>query len=88
MPLGGVIPVIAGTAVTVNPVNGADGPMGVVTVTVRVPVNASAAIATVTGTLVAVPPDPIVAVTPEPLNVTAVAPVRFVPEIVAPTFVP
>jgi hypothetical protein len=42
----------------------------------------------VTGKLVAVPPEPIVAVTPGSLNVTAVAPLRQLPEIVADIVVP
>jgi hypothetical protein len=82
------MPVILGSAVTVNPLNGADVPPVVVTVTVRVPGDAPDAIAIATGKLVAVPPLPIVAVTPDPLNVTAVAPPRLVPEIVAATVVP
>jgi len=57
-------------------------------VTVLDPVAALAVIVTVTGRLVAVPPAPIVAVTPVPLNVTAVAPERFVPAIVAENVVP
>ena len=70
-------------AVTAKPVNGAEGPAALVTVTVRNPKPASRSIATVTGSVVAVPPSPIVAVTPAPLKVTAVAPDRPVPEIVA-----
>ncbi len=63
-------------------------PPGVVTVTVRVPVSAPAASVIVIGKLVSVPPEPIVAVTPLPLNVTAVAPSRFVPVITADWVVP
>src|SRR5882724_6909753 len=90
MPLDGLIPVIvgSGTVVTVKPSKGAETPPCDVTVNVRAPVAASAAMATVTGRLVAVPPLPMVAVTPEPLNATAVAPFRFAPEIVAPITAP
>src|SRR5512136_1780109 len=63
-------------------------PAGVVTVTVRELRTALASTVTVIGRLVAVPPEPIVAVTPVPLNVTAVAPVRFDPAIVADIIVP
>src|SRR5215510_11259568 len=82
--------VIVGKAppVTVKPVNGAEVPLGVVAVTVRVVNAAVGAIVMLTGKLVAVPPVPIVAATPLPLNVTAVAPERFVPAIVAETVVP
>ena len=90
IPEDGLIPVIAGGAgeVTVKPVNGRDVPIPVVTVSVRVSVDAPAAIVTVMGRLVAVPPVPMVAVTPLPLNVTAVAPFRFVPLMVAGWLVP
>src|SRR3989442_189763 len=85
----GLIPVITGRAcVTVKLLNGADVPLGVVTVTVLAPSPAPAAIVTVMGRLVAVPPVPMVAVTPLPLNLTAVAPFRFVPLMVAGTLVP
>jgi len=89
VPEDGLIPVIAGGAgeVTVKPVNGGDVPIPVVTVSVRVSVDAPPAIVTVIGRLVAVPV-PMVAVTPLPLNVTAVAPFRFVPLMVAGTLVP
>src|SRR5207247_3323777 len=80
--------VIIGTDVTVKPLNAGDVPIGVVTVKVRVSVDAPAAIVTVMGRLVAVPPVPMVAVTPLPLNVTAVAPPRPVPLMVAGTLVP
>ena len=76
-PEDGEIPVIAGSAATVKPLNGPDVPAGVVTVRLRVPANALGAIVTVMGRLVAVPPLPIVAVTPLPVKVTAVAPLRF-----------
>ena len=59
-------------------------PTPVVTVRVRtVPAGASGAIVTRIGNDVAVPPLPIVAVTPVPLNVTAVAPPKLLPKIVA-----
>jgi len=66
---------------TVNPLKAGEVPFGVVTLTVRDPAEADALIDIVTGKFVAVPPVPIVAVTPDPLNVTAVAPSRFVPEM-------
>src|SRR5207244_1343614 len=85
----GLIPVITGRAcVTVKLLNGADVPLGVVTVNVRVSVAAPAAIVTVMGRPLAVPPVPIVAVTPLPLKLTAVAPLRFDPLMVAATLVP
>ena len=86
----GLMPVITGRAgVTVKPLNGgADVPLGVVTVKVRVSVDAPAAIVIVMGRLLAVPPVPIVAVTPLPLKATAVAPPRFDPLMVAPRLVP
>src|SRR5207247_2032001 len=57
----GLMPVITGRAgVTVKPLNGgADVPLGVVTVKVRVSVDAPAAIVIVMGRLLAVPPVPI-----------------------------
>jgi len=86
-PEDGVIPEIVSTGgaggVTVKPVNGADVPAPVVTVNVRVSVVAPVAMATITGRLVAVPPLAMVAVIPVPLKVTAVAPFRFVPLMVA-----
>src|SRR5881397_1402395 len=87
-PEDGLIPVIIGTDVTVKPLNAGDVPIGVVTVKVRVSVDAPAAIVTVMGRLVAVPPVSMVAVTPLPLNVTAVAPPRPVPLMVAGWLVP
>src|SRR5947208_7386037 len=86
----GLMPVITGRAgVTVKPLNGgADVPLGVVTVKVRVSVDAPAAIVIVMGRLLAVPPVPIVAVTPLPLKLTAVAPSRFVPMIIAGRLLP
>src|SRR5439155_705110 len=63
-------------------------PLGVVTVNVWIPVPAPDAIVMVTGRFVAVPPVPMVAPTPLPLKVTAEAPVKSVPPIVAERFVP
>ena len=71
-----------------KPLNGDDVPDGVVTATVRSPTWALAAIDIMIGREVEVPPVPMVAVTPDPLNVTAVAPLRFVPVIVAPRVAP
>src|SRR3989454_5157903 len=88
-PEDGVIPVTTGPPeFTVKPLNAGDVPIGVVTVKVRVSVDAPAAIVTVMGRLVAVPPVSMVAVTPLPLNVTAVAPPRPVPLMVAGSLVP
>src|SRR5881396_2592978 len=87
-PEDGLIPVIIGTDVTVKPLNAGDVPIRVVTVKVRVSVDAPAAIVTVMGRLVAVPPVPMVAVTPLPLKLTAVAPLRLLPLVVAGTLVP
>jgi hypothetical protein len=74
--------------VTVKQQNEFELPPGSVTVTVRGPTGASAAITMVTGMLVSVPPLSILPVTNPPLNVTAVAPIKFVPTIVAGTVVP
>src|SRR5207237_10266744 len=60
----------------------------VFTVKVRVSVAAPAAIVIVIGRLVAVAPVPMVAVTPLPLKLTAVAPSRFDPLMVAGRLVP
>jgi len=88
-PEDGVIPVMTGPAdVTVKPLNPGDVPAGVVTAKVRVSVEAPAAIVTLMGRLLAVPPVPIVAVTPLPLKLTAVAPPKFDPLTVAPRLVP
>ena len=76
------------TELTVNPVNAVDVPDVAFTVTVRTLSVALAAIVIVIGRLVAVPPPRMTAVTPVPLNVTAVAPVRFVPVMVADAVVP
>ena len=77
-----------GSAVTVKPVNGGEVPFGVATVRLRVVNSAVEPIVIVAGKLVEVPPAPIVAVTPLPLKVTAVAPDKFVPVIVADTVEP
>src|SRR5437867_258539 len=74
--------------VTVKPLKAGDVPAGVVTAKVRVSVAAPAAIVTMMGRLLAVPPVPIVAVTPLPLKPTAVAPPRFDPLIVAGRLLP
>src|SRR5207249_2564520 len=88
-PEDGVIPVTTGSPdVTVKPLNPGDVPAGVVTAKVRVSVAAPAAIVTVMGRLLAVPPVPMVAVTPLPLKLTAVAPLRFDPLIVAGRLLP
>jgi hypothetical protein len=84
----GEIPEIVGPGFTVNPVNDAEVPAGVVTITVRVPVAAPDEIDMLIGTFVAVPPVPMVAVTPEPLNVTALAPDKFKPVTLADTLEP
>src|SRR5678816_3916835 len=75
---------------TVKPVNGGEVPPGVVTVTVRVVNSAPELIVMVAGRSVLVPPEPnvLVTATPLPLNVRAVAPVRFVPVIVPAMFLP
>src|SRR5437879_62989 len=87
-PEDGLIPVIMGSDVTVKPLKAGDVPAGVVTAKVRVFVAAPAAIVTVMGRLLAVPPVPIVAVTPLPLKLTAVAPPRFDPLMVASRLLP
>src|SRR5256885_16468223 len=63
-------------------------PGGVVAAKARVCGPAPAAIVTVMGRLLAVPPVPIVAVTPLPLKLTAVAPPRSDPLMVAPRLLP
>jgi len=78
--------VIAGDP-TMKPLKGAAAPPGVITVTVRDPGVASGAIVITTPTLV-VATDVRDAVTPVPLNVTAVAPERVCPKIVAAIVVP
>src|SRR5438093_12686904 len=55
-PEDGLIPVIIGTDVTVKPLNAGDVPIAVVTVTVRVSVDARAPAVTVVGGLLAGPP--------------------------------
>ena len=84
----GVIEVIEGMSPIWRPLNGVVVPPGVVTVMLRRPLAALAAIEIVTGSAVAVPPVPMVAVTPDPLKVTAVAPARSVPTISPPIIVP
>src|SRR5437867_4478437 len=74
--------------VTVKPLKAGDVPAGVVTAKVRVSVAAPAAIVTLMGRLLAVPPVPIVAVTPLPLKLDSVAPAVFDPVTVAPRLVP
>ena len=63
-------------------------PVGVFTEKERWPVAAPLVIVIVTGTLVEVPPVPIVALNPVPAKTTDVRFVRFVPVIVAVTDVP
>src|SRR5438093_9143545 len=88
-PEDGVIPVMIGPPdVTVKPLKAGDVPAGVVTAKVRVSVAAPTAIVTMMGRLLAIPPVPIVAVTPLPLQLTAVAPPRFDPLILAVRLVP
>jgi hypothetical protein len=88
IPTFGVIAVTVGGGSTIKPLNGDDAPTGVVAAKVRSPVDASGATEIVTGRVVGVPPLSIVAVTPVPLNVTAVAPCKSLPEIVALTAAP
>jgi len=85
-PDGAEIDVITGNP-TSNPLSGAVGPAGVITVTVLAPAAAPGAIVMATEILVA-DTDVIDPVTPLPLNVTPVAPSRFAPAIVAATVVP
>src|SRR5207249_3358690 len=87
-PEDGLIPVIMGSDLTVKPLKAGDVPAGVVTAKVRVSVAAPTAIVTMMGRLLAIPPVPIVAVTPLPLKLTAVAPPRFDPLMVALRLVP
>src|SRR6185369_11169558 len=87
VPMAGVIAVIVGLT-TVYPLNAGDVPAVVVTVKVRVSRTALLAMEIVIGKLESVPPGRIPAVTPVPLNVTAVAPAKPVPAIVAKTDVP
>jgi hypothetical protein len=79
---------MVGVVATVNPLNGADTPPGVVTATVRTPRKALWLIEIVTGKYVPVPPVPMLAVTPDPLKLTAEEPARFEPEIEAGKLVP
>ena len=62
-----------------KPLNGADAPAGVVTLSVLGPASAPVVTVTRNESEVAVPPGPIVAVMPPPLKTAAVAPPRFVP---------
>lgn len=71
-----------------NPLNAGDVPLAVVTVSERVPTAAPAVVVTVIGNIVLVPPGAMAAVTPVPLNVTALAVLRFVPTITAGTLTP
>src|SRR5687767_2262175 len=71
-----------------NPENGLDVPAGVTTVKERVPPPIDNEMLISTGKLVSVAPLAMVAVTPVPANVTAEAPLRFVPVMVLDTFVP
>jgi hypothetical protein len=82
-PVFGEIAVIDGKEATVKPLNAGEVPTGVVTVTVCSPSEAPGATDTITGKDIAVPPVPIVAETPVPLKVTALAPFRSLPMIVA-----
>ena len=66
-----------------NPLNKVVVPVGVFTENCLRPVAAALPIVICTGTLAAVPPERIVADTPVPLNTIEVAPVKFVPLIVA-----
>src|SRR5262249_15565216 len=84
----GDIEVMAGAGVTVKPVNGADVPPVAVTVNVRWVRLALFVTVIVTGSEVLVAPVPILAVTPDPINVTADAPPKPVPVIVAGTIPP
>jgi hypothetical protein len=73
---------------TTKPAKGEGVPAGVVTVIVRGPGSAFAAIITNTDRFVDVPPGSILALIPVPLNVTAVVPVRLVPVIAMTKVVP
>src|SRR5205823_9472221 len=88
-PDAGVIEVMIGTlGVIRNPSNTADVPVEVVTCKVRAATLAPGAMFTVIGSIVSLPPPPIVAVTPDPLNVTAVGLLRLEPVMVASIVVP
>ena len=84
----GPIEVMTGADPTAKPLNGGETPFSVLTLMVRKPEDAPAAIVSETGSVEAVPPLPMVAVTPDPLKVTAVAPLRLVPWITAGKVVP
>src|SRR5260370_1265301 len=78
---------VTGRATTVN-AKALDVPFEVVTVTVRLPNAAVDRTVIVIGKLAARPPPQIAAVTPVPLKVTAVAPTKLVPVIVAGKLLP
>jgi len=88
IPLSGVIVVITGGDAMVYPLNGDVVPNAVASVTVLKPSAAAGSMSTVIGTLVEVPPLPIVPVTPDPLKDTTEAPLRLLPKIVAGTLPP
>ena len=71
-----------------KPLNGSEVPPGPVTETVRRPSAAIGLIEIAMGRVVDVAPVPIVAVTPDPLNVTAEAPVKSIPEMTPKRFDP
>ena len=73
---------------TVKPLNRSDVPFGVVTLTLRRPLAAPGATVILTDNTVAVPPAEMLAVTPAPVKLTAVAPDKFAPTMVAATVVP
>lgn len=75
-------------AQTEKPLVAAETPASVVTVKVRAPAVAPAAIVMDTGSMLSVPPLPIDAVTPDPLKVTAVAALKKLPLMVADIVVP
>src|SRR5437763_1145831 len=74
--------------VTVNEIDGSEVPLGVVTRTARVPMEAAGSMEMLMGRLVAVPPAETTALTPVPLKETAVAPLTLLPLIVADIVVP
>jgi hypothetical protein len=89
-PDGGDIPLITGDGwVTLKLLKGPEvSPPPALMVNVRAPAVAAESTEIVTGTEVSVTPLPIAAVTPAPLNVTAVAPEKPIPLIVADSEVP
>ncbi len=89
VPDDGVIPVMIGVAgVMKKEPKGAEVPFGVVTVNVLEPMEAVGIVVIVIGKAVSEPPAAMLAVTPFPLKITAVAPLRCNPLIVADTIVP